>query len=134
MEKPLFSKLNSIENNLKRIKITSNFASLNNVHEPRNAEFTAFLGSFYVVWQSNDNNFMLCYLQDAVLGRTKLFCIIFLSISWTRVFTDSLGNVNTKKINLIIWIFRSWCPCCPVVRKPIGIYLEYKKSHQYKAG
>ena len=28
-----------------------------NVHEPRNAEFTAFLGSFLVAWQSNDNNF-----------------------------------------------------------------------------
>ena len=31
MEKPLFSKLYSIENELKRIKITSNFASLNDV-------------------------------------------------------------------------------------------------------
>ena len=30
--------------------------SLSNVHEPRNAEFTAFLGSFLVEWQSNDNN------------------------------------------------------------------------------
>ena len=32
------------------------FASLNNVHEPRNAEITAFLGLFLVEWQSNDNN------------------------------------------------------------------------------
>ena len=31
--------------------------SLNNVHEPRNAEFTAFLGSFLVEGQSNDNNY-----------------------------------------------------------------------------
>lgn len=30
-------------------------SSLNNVYEPRNAEFMAFLGSFYVVRQSNDN-------------------------------------------------------------------------------
>ena len=48
---------NSIDNHIKTTRIKPNFASLNNVHEPRNAEFTAFLGSFLVVWQSNDNNF-----------------------------------------------------------------------------
>ena len=31
--------------------------SLSNVQEPRNAEFTVLLGSFFVQWQSNDNNF-----------------------------------------------------------------------------
>ena len=31
------------------------FPSVND--EPRNAEFTAFLGSFYVMWQTKDNNF-----------------------------------------------------------------------------
>ena len=30
--------------------------SSNKVHEPRNDEFTALLGSFLVAWQSNDNN------------------------------------------------------------------------------
>ena len=38
--------------------------SLNNVHEPRNAEFTAFLGSFLVEWQSNDNNFGNYFLNN----------------------------------------------------------------------
>ena len=38
----------SIDNCIKTTRIKSNFASLNNVHEPRNAEFTAFLGSFLV--------------------------------------------------------------------------------------
>ena len=37
MEKPLFSKLYSIENELKRIKITSNFASLNKKVNPYKA-------------------------------------------------------------------------------------------------
>ncbi len=38
--------------------VETEMQSLNssNVHEPRNAEFTAFLGSFLVEWQSNDNN------------------------------------------------------------------------------
>ena len=40
---------NSIDNHIKTTRIKPNFASLNNVHEPRNAEFTAFLGSFLVV-------------------------------------------------------------------------------------
>ena len=40
---------NSIDNHIKTTRIKPNFASLNNVHEPRNAEFAAFLGSFYVV-------------------------------------------------------------------------------------
>ena len=31
--------------------------SSSDVHEPRNVEFMAFLGSFYAVRQSNDNNF-----------------------------------------------------------------------------
>ena len=39
---------NSIGNYIEITKIKPNFASLNNVHEPRNAEFTAFLGSFFV--------------------------------------------------------------------------------------
>ena len=39
---------NSIDNRIKITYIKPNFASLNNVHEPRNAEFTAFLGSFFV--------------------------------------------------------------------------------------
>ena len=39
---------NSIDNRIKITYIKPNFASLNNVHEPRNAEFTAFLGSFLV--------------------------------------------------------------------------------------
>ena len=38
--------------------VETEMQSLNssNVHEPRNAEFTAFFGSFLVEWQSNDNN------------------------------------------------------------------------------
>ena len=32
------------------------------------------------------------------------------------------------------WIFQLGCPCCPVFGKPIGKYIEYKKSHQCKAG
>ena len=40
---------NSIDNRIKITYIKPNFASLSNVHEPRNAEFTAFLGSFLVV-------------------------------------------------------------------------------------
>ena len=39
---------NSIGNYIGITKINPNSASLNNVHEPRNAEFTAFLGSFLV--------------------------------------------------------------------------------------
>ena len=35
-----------IDNFIKTTKIKPNLASLNSVHEPRNAEFTAFLGSF----------------------------------------------------------------------------------------
>ena len=41
--------LNGIDNYIKIIKIKLDSASLSNVHEPRNAEFTAFLGSFLVV-------------------------------------------------------------------------------------
>ena len=37
------------------LRISLDLPSLNNVQEPRNAEFTVLLGSFYVVWQSNDN-------------------------------------------------------------------------------
>jgi len=39
---------NSIDNHIKITYIKPNFASLNNVHEPRNAEFAALLGSFLV--------------------------------------------------------------------------------------
>lgn len=39
---------NSIDNCIEITKIKQNSASLNNVQEPRNAEFTAFLGSFLV--------------------------------------------------------------------------------------
>ena len=39
---------NSIDNHIKITYIKPNFASLSNVQEPRNAEFTAFLGSFLV--------------------------------------------------------------------------------------
>lgn len=39
---------NSIDNHIEITYIKPNFASLNNVQEPRNAEFTAFLGSFLV--------------------------------------------------------------------------------------
>ena len=38
---------NSIDNHIKTTRIKPNFASLNNVHEPGNAGFTAFLGSFF---------------------------------------------------------------------------------------
>ena len=38
----------SIDNCIKTTRIKPNFASLNKVHEPRNAEFTALLGSFLV--------------------------------------------------------------------------------------
>ena len=38
----------SIDNNIETTRIKPNFASSNNVHEPRNAEFKAFLGSFLV--------------------------------------------------------------------------------------
>ena len=37
-----------IDNYIKTTIITSNFASSNNVQEPRNAGFVAFLGSFFV--------------------------------------------------------------------------------------
>jgi len=40
--------LNGIDNYIKIIKIKLDSASLNNVHEPRNAEFTVFLGSFLI--------------------------------------------------------------------------------------
>ena len=40
---------NSIDNHIKITYIKPNFASLNNTQEPRNVEFTAFLGSFFVV-------------------------------------------------------------------------------------
>ena len=39
---------NSIDNRIKITYIKPNFASLNNTQEPRNVEFTAFLGSFFV--------------------------------------------------------------------------------------
>ena len=39
---------NSIDNHIKITYIKPNFASLNKVQEPRNAEFKAFLGSFLV--------------------------------------------------------------------------------------
>ena len=38
----------SIDNCIETIRIQPNFASLNNTQEPRNVEFTAFLGSFFV--------------------------------------------------------------------------------------
>lgn len=38
----------SIDNHIETTKIKPNFASLNKVQEPRNAEFKAFLGSFLV--------------------------------------------------------------------------------------
>ena len=40
--------LNGIDNYIKITKIKLDSASLSNVQEPRNAEFTAFLGSFLV--------------------------------------------------------------------------------------
>ena len=53
----------------------------------------------------------------------------------SMILLQVLKNMDTILLLLrLTWIFRSWCPCCPVVRKPIGNYLEYKKSHQYKAG
>lgn len=39
---------NSIDNYIKITKIKLDSASLNNTQEPRNVEFTAFLGSFFV--------------------------------------------------------------------------------------
>ena len=39
---------NSIDNHIKITYIKPIFASLNNTQEPRNVEFTAFLGSFFV--------------------------------------------------------------------------------------
>ena len=36
-----------IDNCVKTTRIKPNFANSNNVQEPRNAEFTAFLGSFF---------------------------------------------------------------------------------------
>ena len=39
---------NSIDNHIEITYIKPNFASLNKVQEPRNAEFKAFLGSFLV--------------------------------------------------------------------------------------
>ena len=44
----ILSTQDGIDNCIKTIRIKPDFASLNNVHEPRNAEFTAFLGSFLV--------------------------------------------------------------------------------------
>ena len=38
---------NSIDNHIKITYIKPNFASLNNTQEPRNVEFTAFLGSCF---------------------------------------------------------------------------------------
>ena len=55
---------NSIDNYIKITKIKLDSASLNNVHEPRNAEFTVFLGSLLVVWQSNDNKFSRVAVLD----------------------------------------------------------------------
>ncbi len=40
---------NSIGNCIEITKIKPNSASLNNVYEPRNAELTAFLGSFFLL-------------------------------------------------------------------------------------
>ena len=39
---------NSIDNHIKITYIKPNFASLNSTQEPRNVEFMAFLGSFFV--------------------------------------------------------------------------------------
>ena len=66
---------NSIDNHIKTTRIKPNFASLNNVHEPRNAEITAFLGSFLVAWQSNDNNFGNYFMCFFICRRRILFCI-----------------------------------------------------------
>ena len=57
---------NSIDNHIKTTRIKPNFASLSNVYEPRNSEFTAFLGSFYVERQSNDNNLIYSLPTDCI--------------------------------------------------------------------
>jgi len=44
----ILSTQDGIDNCIKTIRIKPDFASLNNVHEPRNAEFTVFLGSFLI--------------------------------------------------------------------------------------
>lgn len=43
----MLSMQDSIDNRIGTTRIKPNLASLNNVYEPRNAEFTAFLGSFF---------------------------------------------------------------------------------------
>ena len=54
----------------------NNLPSLNNVHEPRNAEFTAFLGSFFVAWQSNDNNIEKLDFGDGLQELVQSFLLL----------------------------------------------------------
>ena len=66
---------NSIDNCIEITKIKLDHASLNNVYEPRNAEFTAFLDSFNVVRQSNDNNFVKYSVCFSICICIIFFCI-----------------------------------------------------------
>lgn len=47
------------------------------------------------------------------------------------LFEEIPKHMNEKDCS---WIFQSRCPRSPVIRKPIGNYKEYKKSHKCKAG
>ena len=50
MEKPIVSKVYGIENKPKRIKITSNFASLNNGQKCRKPVFMRVSGIYFTKW------------------------------------------------------------------------------------
>ena len=59
------------------------------------------------------------------------FVLDDLSIS-VGILVKTLPHLRCVAVFTNVWIFRLGCPCCPVIRKPIAKYIEYKKSHQCK--
>ena len=69
--------------------------SLSNVHEPRNAEFTAFLGSFLVEWQSNDNNIWNYYIDKYHMNlsdKAVIDLLIFFNAESSSLISGSIVN------------------------------------------
>ena len=75
--------------------ISFSAGSLNNVHEPRNAEFTAFLGSFLVEWQSNDNNIWNYYIDKYHMNlsdKAVIDLLIFFNAESSSLISGSIVN------------------------------------------
>ena len=102
----LWNHINKIQNRIKMMRFcnvltadlyekSNQKKSLNNVHEPRNAEFTAFLGSFLVEWQSNDNNIWNYYIDKYHMNlsdKAVIDLLIFFNAESSSLISGSIVN------------------------------------------